>query len=147
MALIDLSSKKYNRDKVVVKCGDREFVATPDDATLEKIVKIGKKQMADGLKMNAKLNKIDFNDLKDDEIDTAVDDAVTTVAFAKGDYIKLADAIFGRGAGNAIYKYLGSSTLAMQDVMTDVINELYAQNDENKKAEKEKYTSETKEVD
>lgn len=146
MTVIDLSAQKYKRDKVVVKCGDKEFVATPDDTTLDKIVKLGKKQMADGLKAGKKLDQIDFNNLKENEIDNAVNEVVNTVSFVKGDYIKLADAIFGNGAGSVIYKFLGSSTLAMQDVMEDVTNELYAKRKEQKKKSKKKYRNKAKKV-
>lgn len=147
MTVIDLSSKKYNRDKVIVKCGDRDFVATPNDTTLDKIIKLGKKQMADGLKAGKRLNQIDFDNLQENEIDNAVDEAVNTVTVAKSDYVKLADAIFGRGAGSTIYKFLGSSTIAMQEVMQDVVEQLYAQRKEKDSEAKKEYTSETERVD
>lgn len=146
MTVIDLSAQKYKRDNVIVKCGDKEFVATPDDTTLDKIVNLGKKQMADGLKAGKKLDQIDFNNLKESEIDNAVDEAVNTVSVAKGDYVKLADAIFGKGAGSTIYKFLGSSTLAMQDVMEDVVDELYAKHQEQKAKGKKKYKNKAKKV-
>lgn len=147
MTVIDLSTQKYKRDKVVVKCGDKEFVATPNDTTLDKIIKLGKKQMADGLKAGKKLDQIDFDNLQENEIDNAVDEAVNTVTVAKADYIKLADAIFGRGAGSTIYKFLGSSTVVMQEVMQDVVEQLYAQRKEQDKEAKKEYTSETERVD
>lgn len=147
MTVIDLSAQKYKRDKVVVKCGDKEFVATPNDTTLDKIIKLGKKQMADGLKAGKKLDQIDFDNLQENEIDNAVDEAVNTVTVAKADYVKLADAIFGRGAGSTIYKFLGSSTVVMQEVMQDVVEQLYAQRNEQDKEAKKKYTSETERVD
>lgn len=146
MAVIDLSADKYKRNNVVVKCGDREFVATPDDATLDKIMSVGKKQMADGVKATKRLSKIDFDDLKDDDIDEVVNETVGTVSTAKTDYVKLADSIFGKGAGDAIYKYLGSSTLVMQDVMEDVVNELYAKRKEQKKKAKKKYSNKAKKM-
>lgn len=146
MTVIDLSTKKYQKNKVVVKCGDKEFVATPNDETLNKIVMLGKKQMADGLKAGRRLENIDFDNLEDKEIDTAVSEAVDTVTMAKTDYVNLANAIFGDGAGNAIYKYLGSSTLAMQDVMEDVVNELYSKRNDQAKSAKKKYKNKVKKV-
>lgn len=142
MTVIDLNNEKYVQNDVVVKCGDKEFRATPDDKTLNKVIAVSKKQMADGYIAGSRLDKLSSSDLNDNQIKALVNDAVNTMAGAKEDYIDLANAIFGRGAGNAIYKAVGNSTVAMSNVMEDVVNELYAKNKETQ----EKYKREAEEV-
>lgn len=132
MTVIDLTGEKYKQNKVVVKCGDKEFSAVADDKTLDKIIAAGKKQIKDGFVSSRNFEKLsdNDNDLTNKQIDQLVDSAVDTVANAKEDYVELANAIFGRGAGNAIYKAVGSSTIVMAQVMNDVTDELYAKNAE-----------------
>lgn len=139
MTVIDLNAKKYQKESVVLKCGEREFKAFPDDQTLNRINKIGKAQMKDGLKASNKINGIDFDNIKDEDINTVVDTVTDTMKIASGDYIKLANAIFDdKEAGKIIYEYLGKSTLAMQDVLNDVVSELYEQKQNVEKKHKNK---------
>lgn len=132
MTVIDLTSEKYKQNKVVVKCGDKEFSAVADDKTIDKVIAASKKQIKDGFVSSRNFDKLSDgdSDLTEKQIDELVDNAVNTVAHTKEDYMNLANAIFGRGAGSAIYKAVGSSTIVMGQVMNDVTDELYAKNAE-----------------
>lgn len=139
MTVIDLNQEKYKNNEVVLKCGDKEFVAVADDKTLDRIMSVSKKQIADGIKAQNRINQIDFDKLDDSNIDKAVESAVDTMAVAKDDYIRLADNIFGKGAGQAIYDALGHSTIGMQNVLQEVTEELYRKKAETKAKAKAKY--------
>ena len=139
MTVIDLNAEKYRNNEVVVKCGDKEFVAVADDKTLDRIMSASKKQLADGIKAQNKINQIDFDKLDDSNIDQAVESAVDTITVAKEDYIQLADNIFGKGAGQAIYNALSHSTIAMNNVLQEVADELYKKKSQAKAKAKAKY--------
>lgn len=150
MTVIDLSAKKYQKDKVVVKCGKKEFVAVANDKTMNRIFKANKNQITDGLMLAKKIDSIDLDDVDEKDISKEVNSLVNlftgSILNSKKDNIELADAIFGNGAGKEIYEYLRSSTIALNSVLEDVMNELYKKEKQTETKAKKKYRNKAKKV-
>ena len=110
--------------------------AYQDDSLNEQIPNLATLSRLDKVVADMKDLSVEPSDIALKQPNIEVEQAVGWLYCAEGSNVGAA--ILYKEAGKIIYEYLGKSTLAMQDVLNDVVSELYEQKQNAEKKHKNK---------